>query len=213
MKFTQKFILAGILALAWTAIAPAAPKPAVIPIPGTWQLDLELHGNPLPVEVTMPGDEKPTRFWYLLYTVTNNTGNDITFYPQFELISDNLRLIDGNRGLLKPIYAAVRDLYATTIPLLEPYSMVAGKILQGQDNARDSLAIFPEFDPNATTVRIFFSGLSNEVVQINHPVDIDKNTNQPKKVLLKKTLVLEYQVSGPPGQRSLLYRNRYWIMR
>lgn len=206
-------ILSGFLVAALAALVSAAPLPAVIPGPGIWQLDLELHGNPMPVEVTLPGDEKPTRFWYLLYTVTNNTGKDLTFYPQFDLLSNNLKLMSGNRGILKPIFEAVRNLYASTIPLLEPYSMVAGKLLQGQDNARDSLAIFPEFDPNATTVKIFFTGLSNEIVAINHPVDIDKTTNQPKKILLRKTLVLEYQVSGTPGQRAMLYRNRYWVMR
>ena len=219
---------------AWPMAQPAyaAPQPGLVAPAGTWQLDFELHGDPRQITITLPGSSEPTTCWYLLYTITNKTGQDIVFYPQFELFTDTFKLYRAGVNVRRPVFEAIRSRYAGTIPLLEPASMITGQaglgqakgILQGSDNARDSVAIFGDFDPNAAVVKLFVAGLSNETIKVTMPANVscpddtyaDTNTRNEQQFLLRKTLMLEYQVVGDiyqPGNRVLLYRNRSWVMR
>jgi hypothetical protein len=207
--------LALLLAGGLTALLTAAPKPSAVPPPGVWQLDLELHGAPQQISMILPGETQPSRFWYLLYTITNPSGQDIDFYPQFDLYTNTFKLYPAQLHN-RPVFQEIRRLYARTIPLLEPQHLVTSRILQGADNARDSVAIFPDFDPNATSVRLFVAGLSNEVVRLELPVSTAPEAEQPETVLLRKTLALHYQVPGDPvnlADRVMLYRDREWVMR
>ena len=201
---------------AWTLPTSAAPKPSLVPEPGIWQLDFELHGDPKQIQITLPGDTQPRIFWYLLYTVTNNTSQEVEFYPQFDLFTDNFLLYHAEDTAPKPVFEAIHQLYRHTLPLLEPQEMVTGKILIGEDNARDSVAIFTDFDPNANSAKIFTAGLSNETVTVDCPVNVNSNTKKPEKILLRKTLMLQYRVPGDqynPKNRAMLYSSRDWIMR
>jgi len=220
MNLKIVIILASVSVVAFglTAVLPlgAAPEPALVPPPGAWQLDFELHGTPRQISIKLPGDAKPRRFWYLLYSITNDTGRDIEFYPQFDLFTDTFKLYYAGVKVRRPVFKAIRELYAKTIPLLEPENMVSGRILLGRDNARDSVAIFEDFDPNSNSLKIFVSGLSNETVTVAHPVRFNSDNQSQKKVLLRKTLMLQYQVPGDRfnlDQRVMLYRGREWIMR
>jgi len=218
--------MAGKGAMLWWAVAiavilcvgldGAVPEPSLVPEADVWQLELELHGEPQQVLVTMPGEDQPRRFWYLLYTVYNNTGSDVEFYPQFDLFTDTFKLYHAGVKSRQVVFEAIRQAYAKTIPLLESEDMITGRILQGQDNARDSVAIFEEFDPNATSVKIFMAGLSNETVRIDAPGELIGDIDGPGSLLLRKSLQLSYQVPGDrfnPGNRVMLYRGRQWIMR
>ncbi|MBN1846786.1 MAG: hypothetical protein JW810_13965 [Sedimentisphaerales bacterium] len=200
----------------WALPAVAAPKPALVPAAGTWQLDILLHGEPQRIELVLPGDDQPKAFWYLLFTVTNHTGRDVDFYPKFELYTDTFKLYQAGTSLQRPVFEAIRQRYQDTIPLLEPLALATGRILQGEDNARDSVVIFPEFDPNARFVKIFLAGLSNETQIIDSPVLTVPATGRPQEILLKKTLMLSYQIPGDiytPAERVMLYRDRQWLMR
>ncbi|MBN1435646.1 MAG: hypothetical protein JW936_01100 [Sedimentisphaerales bacterium] len=208
--------MASTLLITLLGTAFAAPKPALVPQEGVWQLDIEFHGQPRQITITLPGDTQPRSFWYLPYTITNNTGQEVRFYPQFDLLTDTLRLYHAGEGVRRPVFEAIRQRYGNTIPLLEPESMVTGRILLGADNARDSVVIFPDFDPEATSVSIFIAGLSNENVTVPHPTTIDQRTGQAKQILLRKTLQLQYRIVGDaitPRQRVMLYHSMNWIMR
>ena len=194
----------------------AIPEPALVPPAGTWQLDFELHGDPERIAITLPGDDNPRRFWYLLYTITNNTDKDVEFYPQFELFTDTFKLKRAGEKVRRPIFEVIRKRYVSTLPLLEDMEQVTGRILKGQDNARSSVAIFEDFDPNATRAQIFVAGLTNETVKVDHPIKIDAKTGKCVQVLLRKSLALRYQVAGDRfslDKRVMLYRGRKWIMR
>ena len=209
-------ILAFVLFLTLLGTALAAPKPALVPPEGVWQLDIEFNGQPRQLTITLPGDTQPRSFWYLPYTIINNTGQEVRFYPQFDLLTDTLKLYHGGEGVRRPVFEAIRQRYGTAIPLLEPESMITGRILLGADNARDSVVIFPDFDPEAGSVSIFVAGLSNENVTVPHPTIIDERINQPKQVLLRKTLQMHYRIVGDalnPQQRVMLYHSLDWIMR
>ncbi len=190
----------------------APPIPALVPEPGTWQLDIQLHGDPRRIDITLPGANETKTYWYLLYTITNNTGKERDYYPQFEIFTDTFRISQAGVGVRRPVFEAIRARYNETIPLLEPESLVTGRILVGEDNARDSVAIFKDFDPKANSAKIFVSGLSNETVKVKSPL-VD---TAAREYLLRKTLVLQYQVPGDalsPHKRVMLYRTRDWIMR
>ncbi|MHC4361609.1 MAG: hypothetical protein ACYSTZ_02185, partial [Planctomycetota bacterium] len=69
---------------------------------------------------------------------------------------------------------------------------------------------WPDFDARAKGMKIFVSGLSNETVATDHPIAKDK------KVYLRKTLELSYDLRGDPALRSdakLVYQNKRWVMR
>lgn len=191
-----------------------APVPASFPDENTWQLDIKLHGNPTQLKAVLPGDQKETRFWYFVYTITNNSGVDVDYYPTIEVMTDTFKIYEAGKVPTKPVYEEVRRLYRESVPLLEPEINVAGKILQGEDNARDCVAILDDFDPNATTVKIFITGLSNETAIIEK-VD-EKDEKISKKFLLRKTLMLEYRIPGDrfnQNEKVMIFNRRDWIMR
>jgi len=217
----------GMILTLWVAALLAAPKPALVPGPGIWQLGLELRSQPQRISILLPGDCQPRSYWYLLYTVTNNTSHDVEFYPEVQLLTDTLKTYYSGATVRRLVFEEIRKRYATNLPLLEPENNLVGRMLQGEDNARDSVAIFEDFDPNATSVKIFFAGLSNETATIDIPGVKDPSiqpvfargfdeAGSPKKALLRKTLMLKYQVMGDKynlDKRVLLYRGREWIMR
>jgi len=194
----------------------AQKRAALAPPAGTWLLNFELHGEPQKISVTLPGERQPRTYWYLLYTVTNETGNELNFYPQIELFTDTFKLYRAGRDIRRVVFSAIQKRYATTIPLLEPQQDIIGKLLTGDDNARDSVAIFEDFDPKARSINIFVSGLSNEIVRIKSPLKADQDSEEPAETLLRRTLKLNYKVPGDdlnPNERFVLYQDRGWVLR
>jgi hypothetical protein len=62
---------------------------------------------------------------------------------------------------------------------------------------------------------MYFSGLSNEVAVIDHPIKKDSG-GKPKEVYLSKTLQLKYSIGGDERLRAyakLAYKKRNWVMR
>ncbi|MBN2377692.1 MAG: LamG domain-containing protein [Sedimentisphaerales bacterium] len=182
--YITKLALAGLFLITVAGldnfVHSAVPQPALVAPAGTWQLDLTLHGNPQKISIKLPGAEKTKSFWYLLYSVTNNTAREVDFYPRFELFTNTFRLSYAGESVRRPVFEAIRELYADTLPLLEPEYLVSGRILVGQDNTRDSVAIFEDFDYGATATTIFVSGLSNETVNVKYDslVESDTETSQ-----------------------------------
>ncbi len=85
-------------------------------------------------------------------------------------------------------------------------------MLQGQDNARDGVAIFRNFDPKAASFDIFVAGLSGETTPIQLPVPIEVTEEGPDgkerkvkktKVFLTKTLRLNYTIGTEAAQRNI----------
>lgn len=209
-----------VLVLVWAMAASsglwAAPEPSLVPLTGTWQLDIRFHGSPQRIVVRFPGFDQPKAFWYLPYTITNNTGQDVDFYPDVEIFTNTFKLSKAGRGVRKSVFNAIQSRHSHTIPLMEPEEHVTGRILQGQDNQRDSVIIFEDIDPNANEVKIFFSGLSNESAIIESPIYKNPTTGKGRDILLKKTLMLQYQMPGDAlnqDQKVMLYRKRQWVMR
>jgi len=209
--------LSGILTvLAVTAYAAfAAPEPAIVPAPGEWTVEVAFEG-PQQISIRQGGEHsRPQRFWYVIVTLTNNTGRDVEFYPKCELMTDTFELLDAVNGASPVLIGRMKARHQQKYPFLEPLETVGNKILEGEDNAKEVAVIFADFDPRAKGVKIFITGLSNETAVVEHPVEKDAN-GEPVKVYLRKTLELSYKLGGDASFRAeqkLEFGGRRWVMR
>lgn len=192
----------------------AAPEPAIVPAPGQWTVDMKFTH---PQQIVMPTrvENQPTRFWYVIITLTNNTDNDVGFYPKCDLMTDTFRITPANKAVTPAVFQQIKKRHRSRYPFLESLAKAGNRILQGEDNTKDIAIIWPDFDVQAKNIKVFIAGLSNETVAIDHPVAKDQN-GLPRKVFLRKTLELSYAFKGDPTLRSgagLAYKGKRWIMR
>jgi hypothetical protein len=210
-------ILAAVGALAWS-IGPAAAEPKPSAAPTSWQLELEFH-DPERISVTHPGDDQPTTYWYLLYSVTNNTGREIGFYPSFDLVTDTLKLVEGGSGVHPAVYRVIQERYAKLYPFFVPPLEAYGTLQQGADYKRTSVVVFRDFDPEASSFTLFVGGLSGETTRLPNPkfdADSPESDNNVQFFVLRKTLAVHYELPGDPRSRILAKPTRVkreWVMR
>jgi hypothetical protein len=190
----------------------AAPKPAVVQRLQDWTVDVKYE--PLQQIMLRPDDRsRPMRFWYLILTVTNNTGDDVEFYPQCELMTDTFEIIPAGQDVPPEVFEYIKTRHRSLYPFLEQLDPSGVRILQGSDNTRDIAIIWPDFDLQAKEISLFIAGLSNETVAVDYPV---AGGNTPEKIFLRKTLELDYSFSGDPAFRSepkMTFTGSEWIMR
>jgi len=188
---------AAVVAVVPTPRALAYPEPSMVTL--SWELDAKFG---LPERLIVGGKT----YWYVRYTVTNNTGKAVLFTPEFQFLSDTGQVVDGNRGVKREIFEKIKALYANPL-MLSPFD-VFGPILQGEDNAKDSVVIFAGVEGDTRTVRLCVSGLSGETTEVPDPVT-------GKIVVLHKTLVLDYDLPGEQigidPQPRLKYK--HWVMK
>jgi hypothetical protein len=200
-----------IVAVLTNGLALAAPEPAIVQKPGDWTLDVRFEN---PQQITLSGAPQQ-RFWYIILTLTNKSGKDVDFYPQCDLLTDTLQLVPALKGTPTALFDAIKTRHHGKYPFLELLEKADNKILQGQDNTLDIAVIWPDFDPNAKSVHIFISGLSNETVVLDDPVEKDQD-GKPVKIYLRKTLDLTYSIAGDPKFRpdqKLKFESKSWVMR
>ncbi len=160
----------------------AAPEPNSIP--QSWQLDIR-HGPLERIMVTVEGKEKA--FWFMRYTVINNSGKDILFTPSFQLLAETGTVSEAFTDVPQTVFPKIKDLYPKT--MLESPTNIYGKLLQGEDNAKDGVAIFPSIDPDARNFKLFITGFSGETATVEAPFE-------KKPVILQKTMELDFNIPG-----------------
>jgi len=204
---------------ALTAVLPvllAAPKPSLAPT--SWELNFEFF-DPARMAITLPGDHQPTTFWYLIYSVTNDTGREVRFYPQFDIVTDTLRVVRGGDNVSPTVFDAIRERHRKLHPFLVKPLSASGKLLRGADNTRTSVAIFRDFDPEASRFTVYVAGLSGEVIRTQNPAFDDTQPPSDKNLqffTLRKTLAIEYDIAGDMETRKRaapVRTGRRWIMR
>jgi hypothetical protein len=197
-----------------TCFAMSAPKPAVVQRPRDWTVDVQYeHLQQIMLKAERGG--QPVRFWYLILTLTNNTGDDVDFYPQCELMTDTFEIIPTGRGVPPEVFEHIKTRHRGMYPFLEALDSSGMRILQGRDNTRDIAIIWPDFDMKAKKVSLFVAGLSNETLVVDYPVDANEG-GAPEKVFLRKTLELDYTFSGDAAFRAspkMTFAGMSWIMR
>ncbi len=204
------------MAIVAAGLADGAPKPSAAP--RAWQLDFEFH-DPGRIEVTLPGHNQPTVYWYLLYSVVNETGRDIEFYPTFDLVTDDLEVIEGGSGVHPAVYAAIGERYAKLYPFFVHPRQAGGTLQQGEDHKRTSAIALPDFDPHASRFTVFVGGLSGEMTRVPNPTfdpEQPESDNNPRVFVLRKTLAVTYELPGDAESRNLAIPSRVqreWVMR
>jgi len=187
------------------------PKPSLYPI--SWELKFT-HGLPRRIVVQAPCDNVPRAYWYVTYTVTNDSEQEQTFLPTFELLADDGRLIRSDTNIPAVVFNTIKA--QEKKPLLEPFTTIAGEIRLGEDEARDGVAIFPEPTTRMGHFSIFVSGLSGEAVNLTDQQGTPVKDAEGQPIILRKTLRLNYHVRGDevyPGEDEVNEKTEEWIMR
>jgi hypothetical protein len=202
--------------LVLVGLGQGAPTPRLAPT--RWELEFAFR-DPMRISLTLPGDSGPTTFWYLLYTVTNNSGQEVDFYPTFDIVTDTLQTVEGGAEISPRVQDAIRARHKSEYPFFIEPTKVSGKLLQGEDNARASCAIFRGFDPQASRFTIYVAGLSGEIQRARNvafdPKKPESDEN-PKFYTLRKTLAITYDLPGDPQTRKAatpVRVSREWVMR
>jgi hypothetical protein len=209
----KRLFYGTVLMAVLAGLCVAAPEPAVVQKPGQWTVEARYEH---PQQLVLPwGENGPTRFWYMILTVTNRTGQDVAFYPRCELMTNTFQILPAGRGVPPIVFERIKERHASNYPFLEPLEGVENRLLQGRDNARDIAVIWSDFDKQATGFTVFITGLSNESAAVKHPVARD-DLGLPVFVFLRKTLAVAYQLRGDPALRSSVeveYEDQEWVMR
>lgn len=209
----QRILITTILALI-TSMTLAAPEPAVVQGPGLWTLDTEFK-NLEPFRVQVEKNKGKERFWYIILTVTNETNQEVGFYPRFDLMTDTYKITAAGKNVPNVVYDRLKQRYQRTYPFLQTLAQAGDKMLQGENNAKDLLIVWPDIDPQANALKVFISGLSNETAVVEHPTKKTDNGDLVK-IYLRKTLELNYNIGGDPAISPVLkvtYQGKDWIMR
>jgi hypothetical protein len=195
------------------AAAPEAPTPArppePDPIPQRWQLDLVV--GPLRLISLEIEGEGFVPFFYMTYRVTNNSGEDLQFAPQFELGNEDGDLIRAGIDVPRQARQALLELLDN--PLLEDQIDVIGPLLQGRENAKDGLVIWRAQDLDADELNLYCAGFSGEVQQVEFS---NPQSGETKTLTFRKTYLVRYSTPGRllgRGSAPFPVVAERWIMR
>lgn len=207
MRQALALALLGAIVITTGAPAHAAkyPEPSLYPI--AWQLDFK-HGTPKRIVVGT------TPYWYMTYTVSNNSGEEQVWRPDFQMLTNNGKVIKSDRDISAEVFDRIKS--AEGNRFLQASWKVAGPIRQGAGQAKDGVAIWQEPQPRMGDFRIFAGGLSGEFAILKD--EQGKEVLGPDKlpVMLRKTLELSYAVYGDefyPGRSDVHSTGEKWVMR
>jgi hypothetical protein len=182
------------------AVAAGYPKPA--PVPFRWELNFEAGDLRLYVD-----EETKDAYWYFTYTVTNRTGKDQLWAPTFVLYTDAGEILQAGRDVPANITEDLLELLGNE--LLQDQLEIVGDILQGQENAKEGLVVWPAKETKVNDLSMFVAGLSGETARVKNPV-----TDQ--EVILRKTLQRDYLIPGNAvarGSQPIEMITQTWILR
>lgn len=233
-------------AVSATTILRAEPQPT--PAPTKWELTFKPDQLQKITASDRSGQSKT--YWYLIYRVVNNTGEDVDFLPVIERVSDITTELPADKAEQSPdkasklivdpaitgidpnVFKAIKQRHARTYPLLVSPVEVIGRIRQGIDNSRESVAVFKDLDPRVSKFTIYVGGLSGERQTLPNPsyrkpakapegevaapaAPTPDEKNSPV-FIIQKTLALPYALPGDGSTRRYAtpaLGRPEWVMR
>ncbi|WP_432798640.1 hypothetical protein [Poriferisphaera sp. WC338] len=163
--------------------AQAYPEPAIVST--SWVIDVKFEK---PTAIAVKDRFGVNRwYWYLPYRAINNTSSDRILSPEFTIATDSGKIIQAGKNVPLSVYRAIEKQLNNPL-LLSPLEIV-DKILQGDDYAKESVAIWPAFDHDVDEFSVFVAGLSGESATV-------KNVLTGDDVLLRRTIMLTYNTPG-----------------
>lgn len=197
-------LVLGMLALL-VAVSPIVAAPEPEPVAQRWELQFE------PGELRMASFDVanvgPRRFFYMTYKVVNNSGTDLLFAPAFELSNAEGDVVRSGRNVPQSVTEAL--VKSTQNVFMQDQIGVIGELMQGEENAKDGIAIWLADDLNPDDVVVYVAGLSGETATVT-------SQDGKQKFVLRKTLRLEFETPGnliDQKSQALPLETKSWIMR
>jgi len=185
------------------AMLGVAPEPD--PVPRRWQLEVT-PGMLRVASIDVPGLGE-RMYLYMEYSVVNNSGTDLLFAPAFELANGEGEILRSGRDV--PQAATEVILNSLQNSFAEDQISVIGTLLQGRENGKDGVVIWPVTDTDPERLTIYAAGFSGETATVEPP-------NSDQRFVLRKTMRLDFDTPGDlAGIRSqeVPVREQSWIMR
>lgn len=182
---------------------PGVPEPSLVP--RSW--DLEITAQPLRSILVKQPSGAYEAYWFIAYKLVNNTEQERQFVPEFTMATDAGDVIEAGRGVSPNVFDTIKKKLGNS--LLESPNEVIGRILQGNDFARESVAIWRHPGHDIDQARIFASGLSGETIRIANPVTNDT-------VVLRKTWMQTFDLPGTSesiDNATVIPGPTRWVMR
>jgi hypothetical protein len=200
------------LLLASCGIARADyPKPSPYPI--AWELKFD-YDTPRRIVVNVPGGDAPQTYWYMTYTVTNNSDKEQMFLPIFEMLTKEGTIIRSDNKIPQQVFDAIKK--QEKKPFLQSFPTIEGELRLGEDQARDGVAIWPEPSPRMGQFSIFVGGLSGENAALKDSSGQPVKDKDGNPVILRKTLQLNFIIRSDgvyPGNDEVNEDPKDWVMR
>ena len=194
----------------------------------SWELELKFL-DPRRIEVQLPGAAQPEVYWYMVYTAANPSPRSQRFFPIFQIVTEDLKVHDTDTGINPLVFDAIRARHKLTHKYLVEQSKAIGALLTGDDNARESVAIWRQIDLSSNSFTVYVAGLSGETQIVRNPSHApDRPTvertgpqksepsSDPPEFTLRKTLEIRYNLPGSPQATPEVQPERAgvrWIMR
>ena len=214
-KSARPLAAVALAAVALAAVLPAAlPSPAVADVPQpryapvNWQLDFDWR-KPRRIEVG------GTAYWYMVYTVTNNTDAERLFLPSMELVTRNGQILQANANVPMRVYEEIEG-RVRGLPLEPPQQVEASRLLIGQDRAKSSVAIWAEPVREMGQFEVYVGGLSGEIERLKNASGEDLTDADGNPILVRKTKQLQFKVRGDDVANApdeVQTQGEEWIMR
>jgi hypothetical protein len=191
---------------AGAAVTTALAYPVPNPVPSRWEFTFEtIEFNTITLPTGRAG--APEAYWYLTYTVTNDTDADRNYAPSFVMYDDqgDLRTSGVSADAMRQILSRLNT------PYVEDELSISGMLRRGEANARTGVVAWPVASAKVDTIHIFVGNLSGETA-----IEVDPLTGD--EIVLRKTLALTYEVPGDALARSRAVQlgdpvMTEWIMR
>lgn len=204
-----RLLIPTLLLLALAAViapltrAVAAPEPEAIP--RRWELRVE-PGALRCMNVNIPG-QGTQAFFYFTFKATNLSGQDLYFAPSFDLALSDGTVHRSGRDV--PPEATKAILEYINNPFLYEEIKLQGQFLQGAENAKEGLVIWPAKTLKLSEASVYMAGFSGETKSIKRP-------DNAMPHVLRKTLMLRHELSGeidPSLNTTLTRSSQRWILR
>jgi hypothetical protein len=164
-----------------------------------WSIDLELD---TPNAIYVDPENAPGRwYWYAAYKVTNNTGDDRLFIPEVVIIDNDGRIVQANRRIPPAVFPVIAERLGN--PLLESPNNVVGRLLQGEDFAKESVVIWPAAPRDVDEFTLFFGGVDGETQPLVSPSSGEVVMQEAVDPITGKTVTDE---DGEPVMRPVTVR-------
>jgi hypothetical protein len=207
-RFASFILLTGVcLGYGWLVSTPksawAYPEPAIVS--PSWSLEVEVTK---PAAISIEDVDGSIRwFWYVTYKVVNPTDEDLLFIPEITVANDLGEIITAGENVPPTVFPTIKERLGN--PLLLSPIQVVGKLLRGEDFAREGVAIWPAPDGDVDAFSVFIAGLNGETQTIANPLT-------GESVLVRRTLMLEYKSPGNfqrPQDQPIVEDGRREVMR